>query len=215
MDQIPEGINSTHIVAAIRKIESGAPNKFAQSTGYDVLFEGKRYAPKAVIGVAAGVLTGEELGPYDFKGGLGSKCFRVLQNNGILIVTKGDADPFPDEIDEKYYEGRSQEVRVNRFERDPKARRKCIEHYGSLCRVCGLDFKNMYGAIGEDFIHVHHLVPIANICHEYVVDPIKDLQPVCPNCHAMLHKRRPPFSIKELKLFINNESANINKPLLE
>jgi hypothetical protein len=205
-DRIPEGIEATHILQAIKWIAAGVPNKFAESTGYDVLFEGKRFAPKAVVGVAAGVLTGEELGPYDFKGGIGSKCFKVLINNGFVVVTKGDTDPYPDEIDGEHHEGRSLEVRVNRFERDPEARKKCIKHYGASCQVCGLDFKDSYGAIGDGFIHVHHLVPLASIGKEYVVKPVEDLRPVCPNCHAMLHKRIPPLSIEELRSMMNNES---------
>lgn len=122
-DRIPEGIEARHILQAIKKIAAGVPNKFAESTGYDVLFEGKRYAPKAVVGVAAGELSGEELGPYDFKGGIGSKCFKVLLNNGFVVVTKGDTDPYPDEVDDEHHEGRSLEVKVNRFERDPEARK--------------------------------------------------------------------------------------------
>lgn len=195
-----------HILQAIKKIAAGVPNKFAESTGYDVLFEGKRYAPKAVVGVAAGVLTGEELAPYDFKGGIGSKCFKVLINNGFSVVTKGDTDLYPDEIDAEHHEGRSLKVKVNRFERDPEAREQCIKHYGVSCQVCGLDFKGLYGAIGEGFIHVHHLVPLAIIDKAYVVNPIEDLRPVCPNCHAMLHKKRPPFSIEELRSMMNNET---------
>jgi len=34
---------------------------------------------------------------------------------------------------------------------------------------------------------VHHLVPISKIGKKYRVDPIKDLRPVCPNCHAVIH----------------------------
>jgi len=204
--RIPEGITSAQILEAIKMIQAGVPNKFAESTGYDVLFEGKRYAPKAVVGVAAGVLTGGELGPADFKAGLGSKCFRLLERNGFVVVTKGDTDPFPDDIEEKHYEGRSQEVRVNKFERDPEARKKCIKFYGASCQACGLDFHNKYGAIGEGFIHVHHLVPLASIGKEYIVNPVEDLRPVCPNCHAMLHKKRPPFSIEELRLMMKNQN---------
>jgi 5-methylcytosine-specific restriction protein A len=31
-------------------------------------------------------------------------------------------------------------------------------------------------------------VPISTIGKEYLLDPVKDLVPVCPNCHAMLHR---------------------------
>jgi 5-methylcytosine-specific restriction protein A len=65
--------------------------------------------------------------------------------------------------------------------------------------VCGLIFKDYYGDIGTGFIHVHHLKPVSVMKQEYEMDPISDLRPVCPNCHAMLHKNDPPFSIEELK----------------
>jgi hypothetical protein len=205
-EHIPEGITAEHIIGAIDKISAGIPHKFAKSTGYDVLFEGKRYAPKAVIGVAAGILTGKELGPYDFKGGIGSKCFRTLENNGFAIVTKGDTNPFPEEVSEGFFEGATREVKVNKYERDLGARNECIKYYGPSCQVCGLNFKDKYGAIGEGFIHVHHIVPLSKIGKEYRVNPISHLRPVCPNCHAMLHKRTPPLSVEELKLLLNEES---------
>ena len=85
-------------------------------------------------------------------------------------------------------EGAVTTVLVNRYERSATARRKCIEHYGAICAVCSLDFKATYGQIGEGFIHVHHVVPISSIGETYILDPIEDLVPVCPNCHAMLHR---------------------------
>ncbi len=201
MTDLFDEITTKHIISAIRKIESGAPNRFAKSTGYDILFEGKRFAPKAVFGVAIGEHSGKELGPSDFKGGLQSKCFRVLKKNGFEIVTKGDTASFPGEIDKSipHYEGALKTIQVNKYERDGTARKKCISHYGETCQVCDFDFKERYGALGEGFIHVHHVVPLADIGEEYQVDPIKDLSPVCPNCHAMLHKRQPPYSVDELK----------------
>jgi 5-methylcytosine-specific restriction protein A len=65
--------------------------------------------------------------------------------------------------------------------------------------VCDLNFFDRYGEIGEGFIHVHHKVEISTIGIKYSIDPIKDLIPVCPNCHAMLHKEKPALSINELK----------------
>jgi len=110
---------------------------------------------------------------------------------------------FPDEIQDtdNYCEGAKYTVIVNSYERNPKARSQCIEHYGALCSVCDFNFEKKYGEIGSGFIHVHHLTPLANIGKEYEVDSIKDLRPVCPNCHAVLHKKQPPYSIEELKIF--------------
>jgi len=65
--------------------------------------------------------------------------------------------------------------------------------------VCSFDFGKQFGPLGEGFIHVHHLRPISSLREEHDVDPITDLRPVCPNCHAMLHRTRPPMSIEALQ----------------
>ncbi|WP_336774150.1 DUF3427 domain-containing protein [Paenibacillus sp. MMO-58] len=106
---------------------------------------------------------------------------------------------------EKYYEGALKQVHVNVYERNPLARKRCIEHYGLNCMVCGFNFKSVFGYLGKDFIHVHHLTELHLIGSEYVIDPIRDLRPVCPNCHAMLHKRKPAYSIVELRNIIQHQ----------
>ena len=107
---------------------------------------------------------------------------------------------FPEILPEgKYVEGAVRRVTVSVYERDPKARAECIRRHGSRCVVCGLDFSNRYGNIGRGFIHVHHLKPLASRRREYQLNPAKDLVPVCPNCHAMLHTSEPPLSVDELK----------------
>jgi predicted HNH restriction endonuclease len=110
----------------------------------------------------------------------------------------------PDEIQNssKLIEGAKISVVVNAYERNPQARKDCIKHYGYKCLVCGFDFETLFGDIGKQFIHIHHLKTLASIGDSYVVDPIEDLRPVCPNCHAMLHKKEPPFSIDELQAII-------------
>jgi hypothetical protein len=100
---------------------------------------------------------------------------------------------------EEFNEGTVKQVTVNKYERDPKARLACIEHHGTSCSACGFEFRDAYGAIGRGFIHVHHLVPLSSIKQDYVVDPVEDLRPVCPNCHSMLHRKVPPFDIEELQ----------------
>ena len=94
---------------------------------------------------------------------------------------------------------------VNSYERNREAREICIAAHGCRCSVCGMDFEQMYGDIGRGFIHVHHIVPISTIGAEYKLDPVKDLVPVCPNCHAMLHRYgiRKTLTIEELKESIN------------
>jgi predicted HNH restriction endonuclease len=104
-------------------------------------------------------------------------------------------------------EGARTRMWVNRFERDPRARQLCIDKFGHACLVCGFDFRKTYGDIGTEFIHVHHLIPLPKIGKQYKVNPEKDLRPVCPNCHAMLHRGNPLLSIEELKSRINARAA--------
>lgn len=118
--------------------------------------------------------------------------------------TKPSLGLLPEQIEnpQEFYEGASQQITVNTYERNAKGRSACIEHHGAKCIVCGFDFQGKYGEIGKDFIHVHHTKPLGKIGAEYKVDPINDLCPVCPNCHAMLHRRKPPFSVNELRSII-------------
>jgi hypothetical protein len=104
-------------------------------------------------------------------------------------------------------EGALTRVTVNKYERDPAARKKCLVTYGHQCSVCDLDFSDRYGDIGKDFIHVHHLKELSTVGPAYEVDPIEDLRPVCPNCHAMLHKRRPAFTPDELRRILRGSAA--------
>jgi 5-methylcytosine-specific restriction enzyme A len=112
---------------------------------------------------------------------------------------------FPEELEQglKYVEGAKKQIRVNAYERNPKARKACLNHHGYQCSVCGFDFEAKYGNIGKKFIHVHHINQLALTNGEYILDPIVDLQPVCPNCHAMLHCEYPPLSIEMLKRIID------------
>jgi len=107
-----------------------------------------------------------------------------------------------------YTEGQRTQVQINRYERDRNARDACVQYYGAVCRVCDLDFEEKYGDIGKGFMHVHHTVPVSEQGEEYKVDPVKDLVPVCPNCHAMLHRRNPPYDLSELKAILGSEVDN-------
>jgi 5-methylcytosine-specific restriction protein A len=113
---------------------------------------------------------------------------------------------FPDELEPglTYPEGAKRSVRVNAYERNPRAQLACLAHHGDECVVCGMDFVSRYGRIGKGFIHVHHTRPVSTIGEEYKVDPVADLVPVCPNCHAMLHRTNPPRSVAALKRLLKN-----------
>ena len=108
---------------------------------------------------------------------------------------------FPEDQDEgeDYWEGAVTQILVNRYERNARARRSCIDHYGAKCLACGIDFGDRYGEHGKGFIHVHHLLPLHKIAKAYKVDGVKDMRPVCPNCHAMIHCRAQMLTLARLK----------------
>jgi hypothetical protein len=108
----------------------------------------------------------------------------------------------PIHLKQRFREGAMRQASLNKYERNPDARQRCIDHYGCRCSVCGFDFQKVYGGIGSGFIHVHHLKPLSEIGEEYLVDPIADLRPVCANCHEMIHNGPRPLSIEELKAIV-------------
>lgn len=116
----------------------------------------------------------------------------------------GAGAALPEEVDsEKLVEGAFRQITVNAYERNPVARQRCLAAHGTTCVVCGFDFRKVYGAESKVGIHVHHLVPIASIGESYEVDPIKDLRPVCPNCHAFIHMSSPPKTIEQARAVVS------------
>lgn len=109
----------------------------------------------------------------------------------------------------EYREGATMRVTVNVYERSADARRACIAEYGTDCCICGFNFGRTFGDIGDGFIHVHHLKPLSEIESEYQVDPTKDLRPVCPNCHAMLHRRVPAYSLSEIRTVLERSKKTV------
>ena len=96
-------------------------------------------------------------------------------------------------------EGARFSVHSTAVERNPIARKKCLEYYGYSCSACDLKMEDKYGELGKKYIHVHHRNDLAKTNGSHVVDPIKDLIPLCPNCHAMVHKEKPAMTIEKLK----------------
>lgn len=139
-----------------------------------------------------------------------------LSNTAVADVTKKRSNgngynpsdyneliDYPAENEQGLMEGAKATVTVNKYERNRKARRECISHYGSACYFCGVDFGKIYGDAYAGFIHVHHIVPLSEIKEKYSVDPIRDLLPVCPNCHAVIHFSGDALSLDEAKSILS------------
>ncbi len=131
--------------------------------------------------------------------------------DGLITTSKEIAPNFFTAVSlarkaEALTEGSVVELTLSVFERDPVARRRCLEHYGNSCQVCGFNFGVTYGDLGDGFIHVHHIVPLSHIKELHKVDPIKDLVPVCPNCHAMIHiGKGAPLTVEQLRAMVKGK----------
>jgi 5-methylcytosine-specific restriction protein A len=101
-----------------------------------------------------------------------------------------------------YKEGEARQVTADVYERSRAARSACLDRYGCRCVVCGFDFRAFYGDLGRGFIHVHHLRPLSEAQSRHRIDPVRDLRPVCPNCHAMLHAGNDVLTIEALKALV-------------
>ena len=131
-----------------------------------------------------------------------AKAFYDRTNRQVFLATgeSATAEPLPPTSSQSYVEGARVAVLVERVERDPKARQKCIEHFGAWCRACEFDFEKTYGAIGKGYIHVHHhRRQLSSTRGKHHIDPIKDLIPPCPNCHAMAHSDKKMLTVEQLR----------------
>ncbi|MPM50774.1 hypothetical protein SDC9_97517 [bioreactor metagenome] len=206
---VEDGMNSNSATDYIYNYSNLIQGKlFTRTTntyGTDFYFQ-KIYEESGKAGLQNALISlSQHIDYYEEKSGASVKQRRKIYDKYLKLLDKTpEIVVFPDEVDEsvKYAEGKTKSVLVNSYERNQVARQKCIEYYGTFCQVCKFDFGKTYGDIGEDFIHVHHVVDIATVGNEYSVDPIKDLIPVCPNCHSMLHKKKPAYLVEELKKMI-------------
>lgn len=166
----------------------------------------KPYPAKVVWGYATGWF-GREFTSQDARNGLEKLGFKVVETK------LGSGTDFPDELPKPgiYPEGAQKKILVNRYERSSKNRQACIDHFrkrdGAIqCQACKLVFENRYGDLGINFIHVHHTIPLHEIGENYVVDPINELVPICPNCHAMLHRGKELLKITDLIKLLNSNA---------
>jgi len=149
------------------------------------------------------------------------KSFERFASDRFLVKENGAWYAYPSAVHPEQSEdiGRADEIFLEgsrtiasglKIERNRSARQACLEIHGFDCAVCDFNFHETYGSHGEGFIHVHHLNPVASSDGEYKVNPEADLRPVCPNCHAMLHRGQAlqPLSIIELKEIMFEATAS-------
>lgn len=105
--------------------------------------------------------------------------------------------------EEPAFEGAVLESVVRRRERNPRNRLLCIRLHGEKCLACGTEPKRRYGDVAGAIIEVHHLEALSLLAEPRPYDPATDLVPLCPNCHRVVHTRRPvPIPVEELKALL-------------
>ena len=136
---------------------------------------------------------------YNSNGELTRLVSHLLSSNLAIFINLLSSDILGyEEEGEKYNE------LSTKYERSRKNRAACIAFHGASCKVCELDFSQKYGQTGTGFIHIHHLYPVSKLKESKPLNPIKDLIPVCPNCHSMLHRGEELLSIDKLREIIKS-----------
>lgn len=140
--------------------------------------------------------------------------FTKHNNNIILDILattyiNDDADTDIVDIVDLIKEGLKKEIITKIYARSKALRETAIKLHGTSCAICGFNFEEKYGNLGKDFIEIHHIKPLYMNNEETIINPEKDLIPVCSNCHRMLHRHRNKQILpSELKNIIDNEDKN-------
>lgn len=101
-------------------------------------------------------------------------------------------------------EGNPSQRYVTTYERDRRNRQRAIAIHGLRCFGCEVDMGEKYGPYAQGLIHIHHIVPVSLMEGPRKVDPAKELVPVCPNCHAVIHRQRDStLSIDQLRKLLD------------
>jgi putative restriction endonuclease len=96
---IPAGLTREHVLRTISDLDAGLAHPFGTPTGYELIFDGKRYAPKAVIGSACRYSIGRVLQPDEFSGGEApGQANNVLRDLGFTVVNKVEGDAVEDSL---------------------------------------------------------------------------------------------------------------------
>ena len=96
---IPAELTREHVLKTLAELDAGIDHPFGKPTGYELIHDDKRYAPKAVVGLACRYSIGRILQPEEFSGGEapGQANF-VLREFGFTVVTKTEGDAVDDNL---------------------------------------------------------------------------------------------------------------------
>lgn len=189
------------------------PTKFQKKNGVST-YRIKAPADKAVL---LPVEKRELIIPRAVKGGIG-QCnvwfadkaeSKKIVDQVISLITAGSLPPIPDvDQSQSTLEGNPRLVAHLRRERNSTViknkKAATLKAHGKLCcEVCGFDFKDVYGDLGDGFCEVHHLQPLSK-ADGIVKTELSDLAIICSNCHRVIHRSDPMLSISKLSKLVKH-----------
>lgn len=75
-----------------------------------------------------------------------------------------------------------------------------LEKNGNLnCEICGFSFEAVYGQAGRNFCEVHHIRVLSESNEGEPITTLNDLAVLCSNCHRVIHRKKPAYTIEEIQ----------------
>jgi len=134
------------------------------------------------------------------------ELYLLLTHRGGLDSNLTGTDFEPENLKDQPLEERKRYRRHRSIERNPQTSKIVKKERGYICEACGFDFKKIYGDIslnkkGETYIEAHHLTPLSSLPEGKAqkFNPKDDFRVLCANCHKMVHRKNPPYTIEEIK----------------
>ncbi len=138
-----------------------------------------------------------------------NKAFRA-KRKFWLITLNSEFTKFND-ITVEFPEGRIVERMHRARERNSMVIKIAKDNFKTIhgklfCEGCKFDGQKDYGSLDIDIIEGHHIIAVCDMQPDHKTKP-EDIVMLCPNCHRVVHKKRPWLTINELQELIQKNGA--------
>jgi hypothetical protein len=141
------------------------------------------------------------------QGGYLTKATDLLRQ--LLFYAAAETPPddgIPDGApNDDFAEGRRKSREMFFFARNRRLTERARALHGTKCIACKFDFEKEYGDVGRGYIECHHLDPLSERSDRFWTDDmvtnVHRVAMVCANCHRMIHRRRPAYTLEDIIAF--------------